>query len=125
MNALDVVAAALLLTGCALAAVSGIGLVRFPDVLSRMHAATKPITLGLLLVGAATILRLDELRDVTLLVSVVFLQFLTAPVGAHLVGRAVIDTDPQGAGQSASDAGDEASPSSSSTDGGPERQNHS
>jgi multicomponent Na+:H+ antiporter subunit G len=46
----DVLSAALLLTGTALAVLAGLGLVRFPDVFSRMHAATKPATLGLLCV---------------------------------------------------------------------------
>jgi multicomponent Na+:H+ antiporter subunit G len=52
-----------------------------------MHAATKPPTLGLVLVAAGAILRVDSVADVTFLVLVVGLQFLTAPVGAHLVGR--------------------------------------
>ena len=55
MNAGQIVASVLLLLGSALALVAGIGLVRLPDVFARMHAATKPATLGLLLVcvGAA------------------------------------------------------------------------
>lgn len=123
MTAVQAVDAVLLLSGCALAALSGLGLVRFPDVLSRMHAATKPATLGLLLVAVAAGVRLDDLRDTTMLVAVVLLQFLTAPVGAHLVGRAVVvDAEREGRDPCAPD---DAQPSSSSTDGGPERQNHS
>jgi multicomponent Na+:H+ antiporter subunit G len=61
-------------------------------VFGRMHAATKPPTLGLVLVALGAVMRVDQLSDVTLLVLVIILQFLTAPVGAHLVGRAAYDS---------------------------------
>lgn len=84
----DVIASALLLTGAALALLAGIGLHRFPDVFARMHAATKPATLGLLLVLGAAALRVDTSGDVVKLALVAALQFVTAPAGAHMVGRA-------------------------------------
>jgi len=87
-----VIAAVLILSGCALGLLGGLGVLRLPDVFARMHAATKPPTLGLVLVALGAILRVDELADVTLLVLVIMLQFLTAPVGAHLVGRAAYDS---------------------------------
>ncbi|MEH3068771.1 MAG: monovalent cation/H(+) antiporter subunit G [Aeromicrobium erythreum] len=58
----DVASGALLLLGSALALVAAIGLVRFPDVLTRMHAATKPQTLGLLMVLAGLALRVRDPR---------------------------------------------------------------
>lgn len=84
----DVIAAVLLLAGAALCLVAGVGLVRFPDVFARMHAATKPATLGLLLIAVAALLRVDDYGSTIQLVLVVVVQFLTAPVGAHMVGRA-------------------------------------
>ena len=84
---LDAVAAVLIVAGCLLGLLGGIGVLRLPDVFGRMHAATKPPTLGLVLVAAGAALRVEAIADVTLLVLVVMLQFLTAPVGAHLVGR--------------------------------------
>jgi multicomponent Na+:H+ antiporter subunit G len=84
---LDVIAGVLIVAGCLLALLGGIGVLRLPDVFGRMHAATKPPTLGLVLVAAGAVLRVDSVADVTFLVLVVGLQFLTAPVGAHLVGR--------------------------------------
>jgi multicomponent Na+:H+ antiporter subunit G len=87
MNVLDVVAGVLIVAGCLLGLLGGIGVLRLPDVFGRMHAATKPPTLGLVLVAAGAALRVEAIADVTLLVLVVMLQFLTAPVGAHLVGR--------------------------------------
>ena len=46
MNVADTVAAVLVLGGSALALTAAIGVVRFPDTLSRMHAASKPQVLG-------------------------------------------------------------------------------
>ncbi len=88
MSVADVVAGALILTGVALSITAGLGLHRFPDVFARMHAATKPATLGLVLVLAGAALRMEQRGDVAKLLLVVALQFLTAPVGAHMVGRA-------------------------------------
>jgi multicomponent Na+:H+ antiporter subunit G len=84
----DVVSAVLLLTGVALAAVAALGLVRFPDVFSRMHAATKPSTLGLLLITVGAAVRMEEGSDAVKLLLVAAFQFVTAPVAAHMIGRA-------------------------------------
>ncbi|MCW2714246.1 MAG: monovalent cation/proton antiporter subunit MnhG/PhaG [Frankiales bacterium] len=84
---LDVVSAVLLLSGVALAVIAGLGLVRLPDVFSRMHAATKPATLGLVLVLLGAALRVEDGSDAATLLLVGAFQFLTAPVGAHIIGR--------------------------------------
>ena len=84
----DVAAAVLVLAGVVLAIAAGLGLQRFPDVFARMHAATKPATLGLVLVLAGAALRVDDAGDVAKLLLVLALQFVTAPVGAHMIGRA-------------------------------------
>ncbi len=88
MNLVDVMAATLILVGVVLGVVAGLGLHRFPDVFARMHAATKPATLGLVLVLAGSALRMEDKGDMAKLLLVIALQFLTAPVGAHMVGRA-------------------------------------
>lgn len=87
MTALDVISGVLVLCGSALALTAAIGVVRFPDTLSRMHAATKPQVLGLLLVlgGAATRLRGDV--DVGMIVLTAMFAVITAPVIANRVGQ--------------------------------------
>lgn len=89
---IDILAGALLICGSLLATVAAIGIVRFPDVLSRMHAATKPQTVGLLLILAGAALRLQDLSDITILGLIAIFQLLTAPVSAHMVGRAAFRT---------------------------------
>lgn len=87
MSAQDTVVAALLLGGVALALLAAVGLQRFPDVFARMHAATKPATLGLLCILTGTAVHLADAGAVAKLALVIVLQFVTAPVGAHMIGR--------------------------------------
>ena len=88
MRVIETTAWLLILSGSLLALVAGIGLQRFPDVFARMHAATKPATLGLILILAGTALLIEDPGSTTKLLLVLVLQFITAPVGAHMVGRA-------------------------------------
>lgn len=76
----------LAVAGAVFVLLAGVGALRFPDVYARMHAATKASTLGIALVGLATAVALDDGRAKTL-VAVAFI-FVTAPTGAHFVGRA-------------------------------------
>lgn len=85
---MEVLSSLMMFAGAALALIAGIGLQRFDDVFARMHAATKPATLGLALVLTGAALQVPDAGDVAKLLLVVILQFLTAPVGAHLIGRA-------------------------------------
>jgi multicomponent Na+:H+ antiporter subunit G len=85
----DLAGAALVLLGAFLCFAAAVGLARFPDVLSRMHAATKPQTLGLILVAAGVELSLRTWAAFGTVVLIAALQLATAPVAAHLVGRTV------------------------------------
>ena len=88
----DITGALLLLLGALLCFAAAVGLLRFPDVLSRMHAATKPQTLGLLLLVVGVALEVRQPQVLGLLFLVAVLQLLTAPVSAHMVGRTAYRT---------------------------------
>lgn len=85
---LEGVAAVLLIVAALLTLAAAVGLLRFPDPLSRLHAATKPQVLGLILVVLALALSARSGVVLLMLVPVVVLQLLTAPISAHMVGRA-------------------------------------
>lgn len=85
---LDAIAAVCMVTGALLCLAAGVALLRFPDLLSRMHAAAKPQVLGLLLVLTGCAIRIATVVDVTTMVLIAFFQLATAPVAAHMVGRA-------------------------------------
>lgn len=87
MTAWEWVSAVLILTGCTLAFTAAIGIVRFPDTLTRMHAATKPQVVGLVLVLTGTGIDIRGDVNVWMLVLTGLFTILTAPVIAHLLGR--------------------------------------
>lgn len=81
----EVIAGVLGLVGACFTLLAGVGVLRFPDTLARMHAATKAPTLGLLLIVVGA--EFQVTGGSTKLAMAVGLVFLTAPVAAHLVGR--------------------------------------
>lgn len=83
----DIVSGTLVLGGSLLALTAAIGVVRFPDTLSRMHAATKPQVLGLLLVLAGAAIRLRGQIDVGMIILTGLFTLITAPVVANRVGQ--------------------------------------
>jgi multicomponent Na+:H+ antiporter subunit G len=85
---LDIAAAVCLLLGALLSIAAAIGLIRFPDALSRLHAATKPQVLGLIFVVAAVALEARSWYALLALAPVLLFQSLTAPISAHMVARA-------------------------------------
>lgn len=86
---MEAVAAVMMVVGSLLSLVAAVGLIRFKDVFSRMQATSKPATLGILLTLGSAALVIGKATAVTKLTLVVILMFLTAPIGAHLIGRAV------------------------------------
>jgi len=78
-----------LLAGCLFIFVASLGILRMPDIYTRIHAATKAGTLGtaMLLSGAAGYFL--SLRSVLEMIIAVLFLLITAPVSYHLVGKAV------------------------------------
>jgi multicomponent Na+:H+ antiporter subunit G len=88
VTAADVIASVALIAGAALSLAAGVAVLRFPDTPSRIHAATKPQVLGIVLLMIGLGIRLGTPAVIGDLVLIVVLQFLTAPVSAHLAVRA-------------------------------------
>ncbi|RZI93885.1 MAG: Na+/H+ antiporter subunit G [Microbacterium sp.] len=86
-DAREIAVVVLILLGAALCLTAAIGLLRFRDVPTRLHAATKPQVLGLMLICIAIALALDSWQVAAFLVPVVLIQLATAPLSAHMVGR--------------------------------------
>jgi multicomponent Na+:H+ antiporter subunit G len=85
----DVLSAVLMLSGSLLAVVSSIGIHRLGSTRARMHATTKPATLGVLLCAIGAVLQFADISDIAKVLVVVILQLVGAPIGAHMLGRAV------------------------------------
>jgi multicomponent Na+:H+ antiporter subunit G len=104
---IELIAGILLLVGGAFTLIAGIGIMRLPDVFIRMHASTKVGTLGsgLILAGVAVFFG-DNIVTFKSLLVVLFL-LLTAPIGAHMIGRAALRTGvkPWGIAEAEAEAG--------------------
>lgn len=86
--ALDIATIVLLLLGGLMSLAAGIGLIRFPDAIARMHATTKPQVLGLACVLIAIGLQNPSWATALMLLPILGFQMATAPISAHMVGRA-------------------------------------
>ncbi|MEZ9901042.1 Na+/H+ antiporter subunit G [Vibrio breoganii] len=69
--------------------VAGLGVLRMPDLYTRMHAATKAGTVGLGLLLLAVALAIPDITVVSRVIGTMLFIFLTAPVAAHLLGKAM------------------------------------
>ena len=89
----DVATGMLWIAGSAFAFLAALGVVRMPDVFTRMQASTKASTLGLgcLLIGAA--LQLADLASIIRVLSIGAFILLTTPVSAHVIARASYRAD--------------------------------
>jgi multicomponent Na+:H+ antiporter subunit G len=79
---------ALMVIGAVLTLLAAVGMVRMPDVYSRMQSATKASTLGVGCTMLAVAVDFADLAITTRVVLIVAFVFLTAPISAHMIGRA-------------------------------------
>jgi multicomponent Na+:H+ antiporter subunit G len=83
-----VLVVALVVVGAFFLTVGTIGLLRLPNVYNRMHATSKPATIGTVSVFLAGFAHFGPGGAGLLsLIGIVFL-FLTVPTGAHMISRA-------------------------------------
>ncbi|MCE0732852.1 monovalent cation/H(+) antiporter subunit G [Halomonas sp. G15] len=78
----------LILIGALFMLLAALGLVRLPDLLTRMHATTKAATLGATLIMLAVAIHFAQVAVVARAFGVILFIMMTAPVAAHVIGRA-------------------------------------
>ena len=93
MNAAELGVGLLILTSAFLSMAAGIGVLRFPDVLTRLHAATKPQVLGVAVVLLTIVLRVPTWGVLSSVILIMTFQLLTQPMTAHMLGRAAYRSD--------------------------------
>lgn len=87
MIVLDLLAALLVLLGSLLCFGAAVSLVRFPDVLGKLHAITKPQVLGMIAICLGIALGVRTPAAVGVAALAIGFQLLTAPVAANMVAR--------------------------------------
>ena len=76
--------------GCLFFVGGGIGLLRLPDVFSRLHAATKADNLGLGLIVLAGLLQIESWHDALKLLLIWVLILLSSTTTCHLIAKAAL-----------------------------------
>lgn len=87
------VGAGILALGALLTLIAAIGVVRLPDVFSRMHAASKPQLLGVIVLCAGVAVSMWQWRWLVLGVAVIVLQVVTASAGSHVLARSAAQAE--------------------------------
>jgi multicomponent Na+:H+ antiporter subunit G len=87
-DAMDWVMSALLVAGALFIVLGGIGLLRLPDVYLRLSAAAKAGTLGISCILLAAALHFRSAGLMERAIGIIAFLFLTAPISAHMIGRA-------------------------------------
>jgi monovalent cation/proton antiporter MnhG/PhaG subunit len=84
----ETLSSALMIIGATFALLAGVGVLRMPDLFTRMQAATKASTLGIGCIVLAVAIHFGELGITTRALATIIFVFLTAPVAAHMIARA-------------------------------------
>ncbi|WP_027960169.1 monovalent cation/H(+) antiporter subunit G [Halomonas halodenitrificans] len=84
----EIVKEGLILVGALFMLLAALGVVRLPDLLTRMHATTKAATFGVTLIMLAVALHFAQVAVVARAFGVILFIMMTAPVAAHVIGRA-------------------------------------
>lgn len=87
---LDVVSALLITAGCGFFLAGTVGLIRFPDFFTRVHAMTKADNVGLGFVVVGLALQASSWSTLGLLAVVWFLVLLSSASSAHLLARSAL-----------------------------------
>ena len=88
---IEVIAGVLILLGAAFTFIAALGLVRLPDIFTRMHASTKAGVLGSSLILIAGGILFGDGAVWARVIAAIFFLLLTAPIAAHMIGRASLD----------------------------------
>ena len=84
----DFIVAGMLIAGAAFLLLASVGVVRMPDIFARMHATTKAATLGSSFMLTAVAVHAGDAGVAVQALAIILFMYITAPVVAHMIGRA-------------------------------------
>ncbi len=87
---LDTLSWSCLLTGSFFAVVGGLGLLRLPDLFTRMHAGGITDTMGAGLILAGLIFQAGDWQVAVKLVMIIFFMLITSPTSGHALAKAAL-----------------------------------
>ena len=87
----DIITSALLLIGSLFMLLSAIGIIKMPDLFTRMHAATKVGTVGVSGIVLAVAVHFEQMKVAAPALLIIVFFLATAPIAAHMIGRAAYE----------------------------------
>lgn len=84
----EILASVFLILGGILSLIAAVGVLRMPDIFTRMHAATKTGTVGVSVITIGMMIHFNTITVTSKGVLVIAFFLLTAPVAAHMIARA-------------------------------------
>ena len=84
----DILISIFMLSSATFVLLAAVGILRLPDLLTRMHASTKAGALGIMMMMVAVSIHFSSLVVLAKAIAIVLFIFMTAPVAAHAIGRA-------------------------------------
>ena len=81
---MDIIVGILLCLGTLFTLIASLGILRMPDLYTRMHAATKAGTVGLASLLLAVAIAIPDITVISRVIGTMLFIFITAPVAAHL-----------------------------------------
>ncbi|MCX8055719.1 MAG: monovalent cation/H(+) antiporter subunit G [Ignavibacteria bacterium] len=85
---LEIIAGILIVSGSIFIFLTAVGLVKMPDLYTRVSVTTKASTLGVGLVIVGTAVFFHDLAVYARSILIVIFVFMTSPVSSHMIGRA-------------------------------------
>lgn len=80
-----------LLLGAFFLVIAGIGILKMPDLYTRMHGTTKAGSVGVGFILLALCVGIPDFSIISRAAGVLLFIFITAPVGAHLLGKVMLE----------------------------------
>jgi len=87
----DWITAILMLFGSLFMFLSSIGIVKMPDLFTRMHAATKVGSVGISSIVLSLAVHFGEMKVTAPALLIIVFFLATAPIAAHMIGRAAYE----------------------------------
>ncbi|MBE2280368.1 MAG: monovalent cation/H(+) antiporter subunit G [Ignavibacteriaceae bacterium] len=84
----ETILSVMLITGAFFILISAIGIVKMPDIFMRMSSSTKASTLGIALIVIAAGIFFNDIGVFSRVVLISLFLLITAPVAAHMLGKA-------------------------------------
>lgn len=84
----ELIVSILLVTGASFMILAAVGILRLPDLPTRMHASTKAGAMGAIMIMAGVAVYFADIVVFARAFAIVIFILITAPIAAHVIGRA-------------------------------------